>query len=118
MIDQLHAARAETKAAADRVKRCEQIEKTIEEKIIDQFGKSEIKGAIGNEATATLDEKDHFSIEDRPAFIQFVKNTDAYDLFQNRLSSTAIKARKAEGVTIPGLRVFRTIEVKTRTLKR
>lgn len=118
LIDSLHAARSATKAASDRVMLCQQIEKSIEDKIIAQFGKLDIEGAIGYEATATLDKKDHFSIEDRPAFNQFVKDNDAYDLYQNRLSSTAIKARKAEGVVIPGLRVFRTIEVKTRTLKR
>ena len=47
-----------------------------------------------------------------------VRENDAFDLYQSRLSVTAIKARHDEGELVPGLKLSQTTEIKTSKLKK
>lgn len=55
---------------------------------------------------ATVRESQFLSIANRPKFIKYVVLRKAYDLFQNRVSPTAVREREEHGEKVPGLKTF------------
>lgn len=117
-IDTLFSLRREIDAAEAEVKKLKQLEAKFEKDLIEQFGKSELEGAAGSSAKAKLVARDHPSIEDREKFNAYVLENKALDLFHQRVSSTAWKARRDMGDEVPGLRVFTSISVKTSSISK
>lgn len=94
--------------------------KANREKLAQRLLKLFDKGKIDTQRCGKLIAEKKFSafpsIKNRPKFLKFVIANDAYDLFQNRVSATALKEREAEGVKVPGVEVFKKwyISVKTK----
>jgi hypothetical protein len=57
------------------------------------------------------------SIKDRPKFLRYVIKEAAYDLFQNRISSTALKEWEANGEKVPGVEVFKKFYISVKVKK-
>lgn len=57
------------------------------------------------------------SIKDRSKFLRYVIEEAAYDLFQNRISSTALKEREANGEKVPGVEVFKKFYISVKVKK-
>lgn len=78
------------------------------------------KGKIDTQRCGKLSAEKRFSafpsIKDHPKFLKYVIKNEAYDLFQNRVSATALKERETEGKKVPGVEVFKKfyISVKVR----
>jgi hypothetical protein len=105
-IDLLVKARQERKRREAEAKKVSAVEEHIKEHIIETFGREKISGAKGTLGSATLSEKDTPQISDYEAFCEYVKDNDAWDLFQRRPGEVACQARWESGVVIPGVTKF------------
>lgn len=54
------------------------------------------------------------SIKDRPKFLKYVVANKAYELFQNRVSATALKERQENGDKVPGIEVFKKFYISVK----
>ena len=80
----LKQERDELLAEVKEVKK--EIDKVADE-ALERFGKEGIEGARGAQATAYIEERDHFNMEDRRKFEAYVKRTGHFELFQGRVSA-------------------------------
>lgn len=87
-------------------------ETLVEEKIFDMFGKSELEGAMGKLATASIQRVNVPTLKDWNKFSAYVKKNDAFDLLQRRLSSEACRLRWDAKKDIPGVEVFTRVSLK------
>ena len=115
-IDEIYSLDCEIGQAEAEVKKLKQRRAGLEKELIEDFGKSELEGAQGGYAKAKLVSKDHPQIKDRDALMAYVKEHDAFDLYYQRISSTAWKARIEAGETVPGIEAFTSITVKASKL--
>lgn len=67
----------------------------IEEEAKVKYEKEGIEGARGENATAYIQELDHYGIADRSKLDKYVKRTGNFELFQNRVSGAAIEEIQA-----------------------
>lgn len=76
------------------------------------------KGKIDTQRCGKLSAEKRFSafpsIKNLPKFLKFVVANDAFDLFQKRVSATALKEREAEGVKVPGVEVFKKFYISVK----
>lgn len=102
-------ARIDSKEAA--LRKLKQKRAKLETKLLKAFDKDAIDGCKVKHGTARIRKADFPSIKDRKAFDAYVLKNKALDLFQNRVSSTAWKARLEDGQKVPGISVFTRIGV-------
>lgn len=67
----------------------------VEEQAQAKYEKEGIEGARGANATAFIQELDHYNVEDRRKLDRYVKRTGNFELFQNRVSGTAVEEIQA-----------------------
>lgn len=79
----------------------------LELKLLKAFAKGKIDTQRCGSLTAVRKESVFWSIKNRPKFLKFVVANEAYDLFQNRVSATALKERTENGEKVPGVEPFR-----------
>lgn len=71
-----------------------------------------LKGPETGGRTIKKDRKSVATIEDFDAICAFIKENDAFELLQKRLSSTAVSERQQAGEVIPGVGKFEQIKLK------
>jgi hypothetical protein len=109
LLWKVRAARQEIAAKAEAEK---QQEALIENLILDRFGKSELEGATGKLAKASIKRSDVPTVSspaDWKKLEAHIKRTGEFDILQRRLSVEACRARWAEKRAIPGVQVFNKI---------
>jgi hypothetical protein len=79
------------------------------EKLLGRMKKSDLDGARGRFGQASVVEDDVPTMEDFAKVWAYARKKNAPDLFQKRLSSTAVRERWAEGKAIPGVGKFHRV---------
>lgn len=108
-IDSLYAKRAARLDLSKQVDMLKAEEEQLQDHILATFTKTDLRGAKGDIATASIKKQAVFSISDWDTFISWVEATDSRDCLQKRLSSTAIAARFADGIEVPGVTKFEKV---------
>jgi len=116
VIQALHEKRQEQKAAQAIVDKFEAEAKAIETDLLERFKKNELDGALEGGILAKIIKKEHPQISDRPAFLSWVREHDAFDLLYQRVSSRAYAARLDNDEKPEGVAVYTTLEIKTKKL--
>lgn len=84
----------------------------LEVRLLKEFEKEDIDGTkIKGGGTARIRRATFFSISDRRKFNKYVLKHKALDLFQNRISANAYKARLDEGDAVPGVGKFERVGI-------
>lgn len=86
-------------------------ESAIKEALINALPKGEATGVAGKIARVSIKTKEVPQADDWTSIQAYVKKHDAFDLFQRRLSDTAVKERWLAGEEIPGVAHFNKVEV-------
>lgn len=111
LIDEIYALEAKIDQASAVVSTLKQKRDKLEDKLLRNFDKEELNGAQGKRAKARINKTRHPTLKDRKSFIKYVVAKRAWDLFQNRISSTAYFERLEAGENVPGVEVFTKIKV-------
>jgi hypothetical protein len=98
-VYELRAERLKLQRQVDEIKLKETLEK---ESIREELGTMGLAKASGSLCTAGLTCKTVGIVENWDQVYDFIKDTDAFDLMQRRLSNDAWKARLDSGILIPG----------------
>ena len=113
-IDQLYKLRQqrlEIEKSADEVK---QEENALEKHILDSFSKTDLDGAKGKLATAGINRSTVPNVQDWDAFYAYIKQNDAFDMLQRRVSSTAYRERLDNEEVVPGVETYEVIKLSLR----
>jgi hypothetical protein len=81
-------------------------ETAIKDHLIAELPKDDASGVTGLLARAQISTKKVPSVKDWPAFFEYVKENDAWDLLARRVNDTAVAERWDNGETIPGVDAF------------
>ena len=92
-------------------------EAVIEEQIFKLFKKSQLEGARGRFAQASVSRVDVPTLKDWKKFSAYLVKTKQLDLLQHRLSVEACRERWAAKKTIPGVEVFTRVSLSLTKLK-
>jgi hypothetical protein len=110
-IDSLYALRQRRLELERKTKAMKEQEVALRERIVEMLYGLGLTSARGGVATASVTVKEVPVVEDWDAFYQHVKQTDGWDLFQNRISVTGWRARVEEGVVVPGISVVEDVDI-------
>jgi hypothetical protein len=105
-IDTLYRKRAERLEVEKGVKVLKAEELALRVHIKQLLDKVSLEGGKGAIATASIMYDVDPVAKDWTAIYEFIRENDAFDMLQRRLSSTAIKARWDSGLVIPGIEKF------------
>jgi hypothetical protein len=81
-------------------------EDEIEEHILQSFDKSDIEGAKGSVATASVSRMTVPSVKDWPTVFAWIAKKKAWDLMEKRMARVAYRDRMEAGQEIPGVESF------------
>lgn len=82
--------------------------KELEQNILSTHSVSELEQTGQLKVT----QKVNYTITDWDAFSTYAYETDSLDLFQRRVTPTAVKEREADGIEIPGLDKYTNVTIK------
>jgi hypothetical protein len=106
LVDAYHEAR-ELRLTADKTaERAKDIENSLKESIIAELTSSKAKSAGGSICTVNLQEKMKPTAKDWKLIYEYIKENDAFDLLQRRLTETAVAVRWDDKIQIPGIEAF------------
>ena len=107
-IDALYTKRAERLAAEKVVKDMKSVELVLRVRIKDLLDAVSLEMGAGKLATTSIHRSTEPTVVDWPAVYAFIKENDAFDMLQKRLSPTAVKDRWDEDIVVPGIDKFNT----------
>lgn len=110
-IDALYEARAKRLALSKQVDAAKEVENQYEAHILNSFDKSELTGARGELATASIKRSTVYNLTDWDTFIAYVDTNNAWELLRKQPGSTACKERFENGEEIPGITPFVKIDL-------
>lgn len=110
-IDMLYEQRAKRLDLQKVIDNAKKEEAKLEAHIIDTFGKSEIRGAKGDVATAAVKTDVVVELQDWDAFVRWVAATKSFDCLRKQPGATAIKERWDNGEQVPGVAPFQKISL-------
>ena len=84
----------------------------MEDTLINELPKNDITGASGSLARCEVVTTSHASVTDWALLYQYIKERDAWDLLQRRVSDTAWRGRLEEGAEVPGVGTYNRVAVK------
>ncbi len=93
LVDQLYETREQRYKLNRQVDALEEQEKEIRAKLVAALPKFGATGVAGKVARAQLEGKVIAKVSDAKKFHQYIVKTDAWDLLQQRINSTAVQAR-------------------------
>ena len=105
-IDRMKALDDDIKIAEKALRDLKTRRAKLEARLIKAFKKQDIDGSKGRNGVARLRRAIFYSIKNRSLFDKYVLKNKALDLFQNRISAAAYKARLDEGEAVPGIASF------------
>jgi hypothetical protein len=100
-------ARAKRLDAQKVVDELERQEKEYKEYLVSAFLEQKFEGFVVGNRITTVTSKDIHIAEDRAATWAWMRDNDAPEVLQFRLSETAIKEREANGIVIPGIGIMK-----------
>jgi len=110
-VDLLYKVR-EARKLLDAKSGAEKAQETmIEDAIFNAFDKSDLEGARGKLAQASISRSDVPTVKDWPAFEKYVIKSKALDLLQRRVSVEAFRERVGQGVQVPGIEIFTKVRL-------
>ena len=83
----------------------------LEERILKDFTKEQIKSARGKSGQLTRTERNVPSISDWTKFCAYVKRHNAFELMQKRVTTEAYRERIDAGKKVPGVTVFTVVKL-------
>lgn len=113
-IDGLWALQRRADLAEAAAKQLDQEVSAYKEAMLAKFKKSELNGAAGGRASVTVVAEDVPTVEDFMKLWRWARKYDAPELFQKRLSSTAVRERWEAGQKVPGVGVFHRVYLQCR----
>lgn len=105
-IDELYKKRAERLELEKQVDVLKEGENEYTAHILDNFGKTELAGAKGDIATASIKRTTVYQLDNWDAFIAYVDKKEAWELLRKQPGATACKERFEAGEPIPGITPF------------
>ncbi len=105
-IDALYAARA---ARLEKQKATDELaaeEERIRKHLFQTFEKNALESASGVTATASITRTTVPTVKDWDALSTYIRENNAFDLFERRLSTAAYRERLEAGVVVPGTEPF------------
>jgi hypothetical protein len=109
--DLLYTTRQDRLALQKKVDEMAANEASLKEALINALPKGDATGVAGKIARVTIITKETPQAEDWTLIQAYVKRHNAFDLLQRRLNSKAVLERWADKKTIPGVAMFRAVEV-------
>lgn len=88
------------------LKKLEEEASKLKAKLITELESSNVPAIGCDTATFSLVEKEVPTVQDWPVLYAYIKEEDAFDLLQRRLSNEAVEVRWADGVVVPGVVKF------------
>ena len=113
-IDALYRQREKIRELEARVKEEKEKYKHQEDQLLKAMDKSQLEASRGRLATASITQTDRPTIKDYERFIKYVRDNEAFDLLQRRVSTTAWRERLDEGEKVPGIEVYPDIKIYLR----
>jgi len=110
-IDALYEARAKRLSLSKEVDAAKEVEAQYEAHILNTFDKSELTGARGELATASIKKTVVYQLSDWDSFIAYVDKNNAWELLRRQPGSTACKERFENGDVIPGITPFTKVDL-------
>ena len=107
-IDKLYALRAERLEAEKQIKVMKSNELALRITIKRLLDAASLEGGRGISASASIQYSTEPTAKDWSAIYFYIRENDAFDMLQRRLSSTAVKDRWDSGIIIPGIEKFDT----------
>lgn len=114
VIDEIYAFDQRIHALEQKLKKIKQTRAKRELKLLGVLQKSKLERAGGKLALANVTSRKIPSIKNPRKFQQYVKKHNAFDLYQNRMSSKAYFDRLEAGAKIPGVSIFNKVGVSIR----
>lgn len=105
-IDAMKILDDEIKSVEKGLKALKRRRAKLEARLLKDFDKEDLDGCKGKKGVARLRKAVFYSIKNRRQFDKYVLKHRALDLFQNRISAAAYKARLDEGEVVPGIASF------------
>lgn len=75
-----------------------------------------LESATGRDAKLVISKRINYRISEWDELKRYVVKHDAYDIFQRRITPSAIADREADGEVIPGLEKYTNITIKPKHL--
>jgi hypothetical protein len=110
-IDALWALRERRKAIEKQAEEVKTQETAFEDAIFNKFKKQALEGARGKAAQASIERPVVPTLSDPAAFYKYLARTKEFDLLQQRLAVTAIRARWDDGKAVPGVTKFQKVRL-------
>lgn len=92
-------------------------EQAIEDHIINKFSKSEIEGAKGKLASASITRAVYPKVTDWDKVWAYIAKTKQFDLMERRMAKVAYRERYEAGVQIPGTEPFEKMDLSLTKVK-
>lgn len=106
MIDELAVIRDRRREIAEEDKELSKAYTALENNIIERLDLEHTPKSSGQTASASISESDFPGIADFDQFVEYVRENDAFYLFQRRVSSSAINDLRKAGEEIPGIKIY------------
>lgn len=110
-IDKYYQLRAQRLNLEKEVKERKRTEKAYMEHIIAKLRGINMENGGGHVANASIKEVEVPTPKDWPAIWEFVKQNNAWDLLQKRLSGKAVQERWDQEIVIPGIETFTKVSL-------
>jgi len=110
-VDLYYKTREQRLLMQKQVDNVETEEKKLKEEIIRELQASQVTSIGGQIARVTIQEKIKPIAQDWSQIHAWIKENDAFDLMQRRLTEAAVKARWEEGIKIPGVDSFTVFDL-------
>lgn len=110
-IVQWRETRAQRLEAQRIVDAMQKEESALKSWLIAVFQAQAFEGMVINQRITGLSTREVHTTVDKTALVDYIYENEAIDLLQFRLSETAIVAREAEGVEVPGLEIVEAFDL-------
>ena len=107
-----------SKALLERTVEYKELEKfkadysMLEQDIIGGYSTDMLKEIQGRIGFLVVSERVNYKISDWSIFYNFVVSHEAYDLFQRRVSVSAVSDREEDGEQVPGIDKYTSVTIK------
>lgn len=98
------------------LEKAKQWEEEVKQSLIGNHAVEVLKGTKGRKAFLTVTERINYKINDFNALVRFVVRRKAWDIFQKRITPTAVQEREADGVEVPGVEKYFHISINAKSL--
>ena len=106
LCDRLYELRESIKELTDREKELRQEFEAIHIELINRMDNEGTPRAGGRKASVSINETTYATIRDYDAFINYVKEEDAFHLLQRRVADASYREMLQIGEEVPGLEPF------------